>query len=112
MKKIETVDAVCDAMRAAGIGWRGDRLTGLALTTIDAVRGSIDPDGSDEILKLRCRVKTLESAIDPFARAWRVMEAVPAQYRSAIEDSDGARDHLPGAWPTVGDLRRASEALK
>lgn len=108
-ERVEVVDAVRKALKDAGVGWRGEKQVGLALIMIAAVRDAI---GNEEVNLLRRRVLSLEAALDPFARAWRVMEAVPAQYRSAIEDSDGARDHLPGVWPTVGDLRRASEALK
>ncbi len=42
-------------------------------------------------------------ALDPFRRALAVIDALPPEYRS---DEHSLRSHLPGVWPTVGDLRR------
>jgi hypothetical protein len=51
----------------------------------------------------------LREALDPFARAARIIDAIPSEFRP--EDDVGARDYLPRLWPDVGDLRRARAAL-
>lgn len=50
----------------------------------------------------------LREALDPFARAARVIDGAPA---SKVSGDDGARDWLPRVWPTISDLRAANIAL-
>lgn len=47
------------------------------------------------------------AALEPFARAYRVLHP-----SSKVDEEAGARDHLPRVWPTIGDLRRADDAIR
>lgn len=43
----------------------------------------------------------------PFVRAANIIDALSPR----ISDDQPLREYVPGAWPTVGDLRRLRDAL-
>jgi hypothetical protein len=53
--------------------------------------------------KIDPKVKALLKACDTFGRACAMMESLPSLHRP--DDSKSLRETLPGAWPTVGELR-------
>lgn len=55
------------------------------------------------------RQKDLLDACDPFARVANIIDALPEKYRLA--DNTALHDYVPGAWPTIGDIRRVRDAL-
>jgi hypothetical protein len=51
-------------------------------------------------------VEVAKAALDTFARAYRIsMEPF------GLNEVDGAKSHLPGGWPTVGEFKQATAAL-
>jgi hypothetical protein len=54
--------------------------------------------------------KRLREALEPFAKAWDILAALPPDLQP--EPETGVRDVLPRLWPTVIDLERARAALR
>lgn len=48
----------------------------------------------------------LKEAIDPFVRVLNIINALPR----SVDDDEPLRNHLPGVWPTIGDLRKLIRA--
>lgn len=53
--------------------------------------------------KIDPKVKDLLKACDTFGRACSMMDSLPTSHLP--NDHKGLRETLPGAWPTVGELR-------
>lgn len=49
----------------------------------------------------------LLAACDTFARVANVIDALPDR----LPDDRPLRDVMPGAWPTVGDVRKLRDAM-
>lgn len=48
---------------------------------------------------------------DPFARVANIIDAEPPAGINRFPDDTPLRNVIPGAWPTVGDLRKLRDAL-
>lgn len=59
---------------------------------------------------LKAKADALASAADDFGRVCRLLDALPPSHR--IPDKRALEGTLPGAWPTMGDLRALEAALK
>ncbi|PDT86525.1 hypothetical protein [Sinorhizobium sp. BJ1] len=67
-------------------------------------------DAADEIDRLRRELEEARKALEPFAQAAAVVDALPAEMLP--QDADGARDYIARLSPTIGDLRRARSAIR
>lgn len=56
------------------------------------------------------RIQELEAALDPFARAAAIADAIPDAAEREADDRP-CREWFPGVWPTMGDCRKAGAVL-
>lgn len=61
----------------------------------------------DDVKQLKKRIAELEHGLEPFARARSIHDALGI----STDETAGARAFLPGAWPTMGDMKRALELV-
>ena len=59
---------------------------------------------------LKAENERLREALEPFLSVAAILDALPPGY--IVDDDEPLRKHLPGVWPTVGDLRRAAKVLE
>ena len=91
-----------------GYAWSDTTGWYLPDTTAGGFHAMIDPRDST-IATLREALKAARAGLDKFARVANINDALPPHL--VPPDDVGARDCLPGVWPTMGDLRRARAAI-